>query len=1061
MSPFPRFEWLPRVTLHAAAIAAATIVVLCCFSSAAAQSLPGYQGPDKPKQVDNVPPEVKAKRGQAPLNKLYGQLKADESKTKRLRPLKDSEKRQKSEKLFQIGVVRRLSTALNPLNDSALYVVPEGEVRVASVVTEGALFTRLHFRRMSLPAGARVFVYSMANPDEYYGPYEGHGPSDDGTFWTPPMRGDAVAVEYFTPAGTRADAPFKILEVSHIYKDSRANDPADFCEQEVQTPWSFVKSSVGLLQFTTGGLEALCSGTLMNNAANDQKPYLLTANHCIGTQTEAQSLRVYWDYNVGDFPTGFTTDGANLLATGTGSDFAFLFLTGTMPGGRFFSGWDASNFGGTAAANDIHHPNGSHKRQSAGNARQPTSGAECDVSGSSGLQCVAVDWTSGVTEPGSSGSPLWTGNPSDSGGPKLIGTLTGGPSSCDAAAADKKDFFGRFSVTYPFIAQFLDNTACNTTLTPTNQSFSAAGGGGSFTVTAACSWTAVSTASFVTITPPPNGSGNGTVNFSVAANTGMQRSATIVVGSKAFVVNQDAGGPCVPQSINFGETKNGTLAVSDCALVDGSVADAYTFTGTAGQQISISMSSNEFDTWLYLYKPNGGVLAADDDGGGGTNSRIPSSSGFLTLPLTGTYLIFANSFDPANAGGVGAYSLTLTERPKATLTVNSTPNTGIAITVTPTDVNGQANGSTQFTRTYYQNTTAVLNVEFFVGNSEFKEWRKDGVTIPNSVTVVTVPMDADHTLTAVYGPITTYDFTFKSANPDNGVVISINPNDNNGNGNGTTTPSGFTRNYNRATNVFFNAPLTAPNGNIFEKWQRDGIDYSFSRSQSTVADANRTWTAVYVAPSTFTLSVNSLGPVTGINITVTPNDNGGLGDGTAPFTRTYQQLTSVTLSAPATAPNGNIFDRWITTANGNTFDFNRTTTFTMNTNMGLTARYSTTPVVWKEEGTNNAAAINSVTLLRGPFQILDSHNFATDGHTRIILFVSNLPGNDPSLAVVVPNMQLPIEAVGHLTTLPGMMGTQGIYIVCKLPDGLPTGALQLNVMFNGITSQPVTLNIIP
>jgi hypothetical protein len=1056
MSLFPRFEWLPGATLHAAAIAAATIVILCCFSSASAQSLPGYQGPDKPKQIDNAPPEVKAKRGQAPLNKLYGQLKADESKTKRLRPLKDSEKRQKSEKLFQIGVVRRLATALNPLNDSALYAVPEGEVRVASVVTEGALYTRLHFRRMSLPAGARVFVYSMANPDEYYGPYEGHGPSDDGTFWTPPMRGDAVAVEYFTPAATRADAPFKIPEVSHIYKDALANDPADFCEQEVQTPWSFVKSSVGLLQFTTGGLEAICTGTLMNNAANDQKPYLLTANHCIGTQTEAQSLRVYWDYNVGDFPTGFTTDGANLLATGTGSDFAFLFLTGTMPGGRFFSGWDASNFGGTATANDIHHPNGSHKRQSAGNARQPTSGAECDLSGSTDLQCVAVDWTSGVTEPGSSGSPLWTGSPSDSGGPKLIGTLTGGPSSCDAAPADKKDFFGRFSVTYPFIAQFVDNTACNTTLTPTNQSFSAAGGGGSFTVTSACSWTAVSTASFVTITPPANGSGNGTVNFSVAANTGMQRSATIVVGSKAFVVNQDAGGPCVPQSINFGETKNGTLAVSDCALVDGSVADAYTFTGTAGQQISISMSSIEFDTWLYLYKPNGGVLAADDDGGGGTNSRIPSSSGFLTLPLTGTYLIFANSFDPANAGGVGAYSLTLTERPKTTLTVNSTPDSGVAITVTPNDLNGNGDGSTQFIRTYYQNQTVVLNAPGIANGKEFKEWQKDGVTVPSSTNVVTVGMDTNHTMTAVYGPITTFTLTIQSQNPNTGVDISVSPNDNGAQGNGTTT---FTRTYNKNTFVNVTAPLTAPNGNIFQKWQRDGVDVSTDRFLLAFTDNNHTLTAFYVAPSTFTLSVSAQNPSTGINITVTPNDNGGFGNGTAPFTRTYQQLTSVTLSAPATAPNGNIFDRW--TSNGNTFDFNRTTTFTINTNMSLVAEYATTPVVWKEEGTNNVAAINSVTLLRGPFQILDPHNFATDGHTRIILFVSNLPGNDPSLGVVVPNMQLPIEAVGQLNSVPGMAGTTGIYIVCKLPDGLPNGALQLNVMYKGITSQPVTLNIIP
>jgi hypothetical protein len=1042
-------------------LAFAALCLLLFASTAHAQSLPGFQAPPKPTVKDDTAISIKVARGQAPLSKLYGHLKADASKAKLLRPLTEREKRQKSEKLLQIGVVRRLSSPLNPLTDGAAYTVPEGEVRVASVVTEGALYTRVHFKGMSLPAGARVFVYSIANPDEYYGPYEGLGLTDDGTFWTPPMQGDAVGIEYFTPAGTRADVPFKISEVSHIYKDAFATDAAGDCEQEVQTPWSFVKSSVGLLEFTTGGLEALCTGTLMNNAANDQKPYLLTANHCISTQTEAQSLRVFWDYNVGDFPSGFATDGANLLATGASSDFTFLFLTGTMPGGRFFSGWDASTFSGSATSNDIHHPNGSHKRQSVGNARQPTSASECDQSGTTGLQCVAVDWTSGVTEPGSSGSALWTGNPSDPGGPKLIGNLTGGPSAC--GTTDERDFFGRFSVTYPFIQQFLDNTACNTSLSPASQSFTNAGGGGSFSVTAACNWTAVSTASFVMITPPANGSGNGTVNFSVDANTGMQRSATIIVGSKAFVITQAAGGPCTPQSINVGETKNGTLAVGDCQLLDGTLADGYTFNGTAGQQISIFMTSSQFDTYLLLYNSNGRTLAQDDDGGGGTNSRIPASSGFFTLPTTGTYLIFANAFDLPNQGGVGDYSLTLTERPKQTITVASTPDSNVPITVTPSDLGGTSDGSTQFTRTYYQNTSVVLNAPGIAGGKEFKRWQKDGVDVPDNSNVVIVNMNADHTLTAVYGPITTYNLTIKSSNSGGGVIVGASPNDNNNASGGTTE---FTLNYNRNTFVTLTAPANAPNGNIFQEWQRDGVHVSSDRSLLANADTNHTYTAVYVAPSTFTLTVNSTNPSSGVNITVSPNDLNNAGDGAAPFTRTYQQLTSITLTAPATAPNGNNFDRWTTTANGNTFDFNRTTTFNINSNLSLTAVYSTTPNVFTETSTNNAVAINSVTFLRGPFQILDSHNFSTDGHTRIILFTTDLGlpqgPNQPAyqLAVTVQGFGSPldIEGVGPITGVPGLTGT---YIVMRLPDGLPTGALQMTLLFHGVGGNTTTLNIAP
>ncbi len=99
-------------------------------------------------------------------------------------------------------------------------------MRMMGVVSEGALYTRVHFTGMSLPAGARVFVYSMKNPDDFYGPYEGHGHSEDGTFWTPPMEGDGVVIEYITPNSTANPeaVPFRVLDISHIFK--RISDTA-------------------------------------------------------------------------------------------------------------------------------------------------------------------------------------------------------------------------------------------------------------------------------------------------------------------------------------------------------------------------------------------------------------------------------------------------------------------------------------------------------------------------------------------------------------------------------------------------------------------------------------------------------------------------------------------------------------------------------------------------------------------------------------------------------------------------------------------------------------------
>ena len=122
-----------------------------------------------------------------------------------------------------------------------------------------------------------------------------------------------------------------------------------------------------------------------------------------------------------------------------------------------------------------------------------------------------------------------------------------------------------------------------------------------------------------------------------------------------------------------------------------------------------------------------------------------------------------------------------------------------------------------------------------------------------------------------------------------------------------------------------------------------------------------------------------------------------------------------------------------------------------------------TPVIFTEEGTTNAAAVNSVTLIRGPFHILDPHNFSIDGHARITLFTSNLAitsgGPIPpasTLTVQANGIDLPIEKVGQLTGVTGMD-----YIIVRLPDGLPTGNLSLTITLRGVPSAATTLAIAP
>ena len=903
----PHFSsWLRVTTSRAIPAAILLFTVLFLAGSAYGQSVPGFQAPDKPKVKDDTPVAVKAARGEVPFNQIYGHLKLD--KTKRLGPLSQRElkKKKQDQKFLRIGVVRSLVTPLDPLSDSALYTVSEGYIRVAGVVSAGAVAVRVQFKDMSLPPGARVFVYSPTNPNEYYGPYEGRGESQDGTFWSPPIQGDTAIIEYFTPANSSAAKhPFKVLSVAHIYKDlSVINDPAGFCEQEVTSDWLNVAKSVGRIDFVTGGAVGSCTGTLLNNAANDQRPYFLTANHCISTQTEAQSTIVYWNYNTGDEPPGGTpsTNGANLLVTGASSDFTLLFLTGSVPGGLFFSGWDSSPFNATAGGTGIHHPQASHKRISFGTARQPNAG-NCPA----GKQCLRVDWSSGVTESGSSGSGIWIGNPSDPGGPRLIGNLIGGLSACGAAPSNMWDVYGRFSTTFPSISSFLDGTACVTSLSSSSQNFSGTGGTGSFNVNAAgsCNWTAVPSDSFVTITSGSNGTGNGTVNFSVASNSGAQRSATIVVGGQVFNIVQGGGGSCAPTPISFGQTVNANLTTSDCPLGDGTFYDPYSFNGTAGQQIAVLMTSSQFDTFLITNRPDGSSLAIDDDGGGGTNSRIPPGGGFITLPVTGTYTIWANAFSPADT--TGTYSLTLSVPAQRTLTVaSSNPNSGVAITVTPSDNNGLSNGTTQFTRTYDQFATVTVNAPGTVGDLVFQKWQKDGVD--SSFTAVTiVQMDVNHTMTAVYAPPPTFVLTVSSTNPSSGVPINVSPNDNGGLGNGTTQ---FTRTYPQFSTVTLTAPINGGGNNFFVKWQRNGVDDTNNRTTSVNMNSNQTMTAVYVTltiPPTPTPTPTPSGPGQAVAYQIDPAHTGSQFDTTTPpLTQRWSRDLGSSVSYPLIA-EGKVF----------------------------------------------------------------------------------------------------------------------------------------------------------
>lgn len=171
-----------------------------------------------------------------------------------------------------------------------------------------------------------------------------------------------------------------------------------------------------------------------------------------------------------------------------------------------------------------------------------------------------------------------------------------------------------------------------------------------------------------TIGEDDNGGGGTTARIPPVAGTfgSLPQTGTYIIYANTALGNQlgsysitlnFSGATCPSTPITVGQTINGSLAAGDCRLpFDGSLLDAYTFSGTAGQQIAISQTSTAFNAFLILLSPTGSAIAVDDNSAGGTNARIPAPPGAFSLPTTGTYTIIANAFDSSMSGN---YAVTL------------------------------------------------------------------------------------------------------------------------------------------------------------------------------------------------------------------------------------------------------------------------------------------------------------------------------------------------------------------------------------------------------------------
>ncbi len=310
------------------------------------------------------------------------------------------------------------------------------------------------FNEFKLAKTAKLYVWN-ADRSEFKGAFTHRNNKEWESFSIGLLHDDQVVIELVEPAAVAGQSIIEVSTIVHGYrsivqKAEEAYDEANrgpfgnsgACNINVNCPegdqWQVEKRGVALI--VSGGF-AVCSGTLVNNTAQDGTPYFLTANHCLGGEN---NWVFYFNHetagctgNTG--PTNQSISGSDLRASSGGSDMALLELSETPPDSFNvqYCGWDNSDATTVTETTGIHHPSGDLKKICFDeDAPYHTNQAGAAV-------WYIDEWEDGVTEGGSSGSALFDQNH------RIIGQLYGGFAACAGSVNNgQADWYGRFGVSW-------------------------------------------------------------------------------------------------------------------------------------------------------------------------------------------------------------------------------------------------------------------------------------------------------------------------------------------------------------------------------------------------------------------------------------------------------------------------------------------------------------------------------------------------------------------------------------------------------------------------------------
>lgn len=364
---------------------------------------------------------------------------------------------------------RVISVDYSIKNSGTWTLLPNGDKlwRLALSSAE-AQALNLYFSKFQLPEGAQLYVYGK-DKKQILGAYiSKNNPEIGAEFATEHVYGDQLTIEYYQPAASSEAEPFVINGLGYAYRDiknpyeeqmqNKDFGDAGSCNININctegTNWQAEKRAVCRILVKQGSGQGWCTGALVNNAALNCKPYILSAFHCSqnSSTSDFNSYIFYFNFESSSCATPSSKPSSNTLvgsqlrfssADGggaTGSDGLLIELNANVPSNynAYYAGW--SNLNSAAASGvSIHHPAGDIKKISTFTTFAISSSYQGQVANTHWrITWAATANGRGPTEGGSSGSPIFDGTSK-----LIVGTLTGGGSSCTNPTSP--DYYGKVS----------------------------------------------------------------------------------------------------------------------------------------------------------------------------------------------------------------------------------------------------------------------------------------------------------------------------------------------------------------------------------------------------------------------------------------------------------------------------------------------------------------------------------------------------------------------------------------------------------------------------------------